>query len=492
MTSTVKKPKTPLLTAVSKLELSKIDPNQIQKELMGDDLDLDKLNVYLASTVLYDTSARVIDIKVNRTIDGASTIDLVSNDYDRTLLRSGALNARLDIEIDGLWFRLVKVSRDAGSDEITLTFEQREIAILRTYPKPGASHYGVKWASREHVTRAEFILNLIREVQEFRIPVVIPHLHQVQQVELPQQKQSDTWGSQNTKGSNSAGNTGSGGIPPDINKSKVPEKAQEKGVVPVTAITVKGVLIAKDQRNNANTILQVGSDLGANRKVLVCAIMTAIQESTLHNLAGGDGTSVGLFQQIDTGWGSYADRHDPPTASRMFFQHAIPYEASHPGETYGSICQGVQNSKYPYAYQPHFDEANRIVSAFGIPWGTDASGGAGGAGIEATAADANLMANNTAQDNAYYFMRGVKDQSGNFVREDSWTCIRRLADEVGWRAFFISGTFYYPRSVDRIVQPLNWSVSVATLGGVGWRQDGGFLAFLHLGSDGLDLGQDLT
>ena len=51
--------------------------------------------------------------------------------------------------------------------ELTLTFEDREVAVLRTYDS-------WKIASRDKVTRAEFILSLITEVKEFKIPVMIP------------------------------------------------------------------------------------------------------------------------------------------------------------------------------------------------------------------------------------------------------------------------------------------------------------------------------
>jgi len=427
------------LTAVKKLELSQLDPRTVQKEMMGDDLDLDKLNVYLKSKVLFDSTARVIDVNVNRTIDGASTVDLELNDYDRSLLRSGALNARLDIEIDGLWFRLVHVSRDAGSDNLTLGFEQREIAVLRTYPKVHAAHGGIKFASRDKVTRAEFILNLIREVKEFKIPVVIPHLHQVQQIE----KATDKPGTINW-GLATGGATGSGGISLNVNGDIADRfHHREPGAARQVAglVTVKNVPISKDQTNNANTILNVATNMKAKRKVLVCAIMTAIQESTLHNLSGGDGTSVGLFQQIDTGWGSYADRHDPATSSRMFLNKCIKYEKDHPGISYNDVCQGVQQSGHPDLYGQWFDEANKIVTAYGVPPG---KGGATDA--EGNAADMNNMAQTwtpAGADNIYHFVRGTTDASGVWKREDNWTCIRRLADEVGWRAFFISGVFYY-------------------------------------------------
>jgi hypothetical protein len=453
-------PRVTALTAVQKLELSKLDTKKVQRELMGDDLDLDKLNVYLKSKILFDATSQVIDINVERTIDGASTLDLIINDYDRTLLRSGALNARLDIEIDGLWFRLVKVSRTAGEDTITLGFEQREIAVLRTYPTPDQPNNGVKFASRDNTTRAEFILNLIREVKEFKIPVIMPHLHQVQQIE----KHVDT-GIDWSKGGNLA-NTGSG-LAPDATTGTTDAKGKFKNA---KALTVKDAPMTKEQRNNANIILSVGKQMHVRRKLLVAAIATATVESELKNNPGGLGTSVGLFQQIDEGWGSYEDRHDPATASRSFYNHAIKYDNDNPTASIGQLCQGVQGSGYGDKYQPRAEEASRTVTAFGIPPGKNDGS------TEGTAANANHMEWNPGGDNAYYYYRGIPPKQGsgtNWKREDNWTCIRRLAEEVDWRAFFISGVFYFLTDDDLYkMQPVA-TITESTKGvmGIGFDYD---------------------
>jgi len=464
-------PKKQALTAVKKLELSKLDPSQIQREMMGKDLDLGKLVVYLKSQILFDTTDRVIDVQVNRNIDGASTVEVSLNDYDRSILRSWALNAKLDIQIDGLWFRLVSCSKSPTDDILQLTFEQREIALLRSYPKPDTTVYSidnakkwVKWASRDHTTRAEFILNLIREVKEVNIPVVIPHLHQVQNVA----KQTDVATQWNDPTVASAS-----GIPKDYNtkhaKKKLVKTKGKGGLAAIAADATNvvtqienalgGPLTSKHKRMdsaqiaNSNTILTVGQGLGARRKVLVCGIMTAIQESNLYNLEGGDGTSVGLFQQIDQYWGSYADRHDPATASRMFFNHCIDNDKQWPDLSFNDLCQMTQNSGHPDLYGQWRPEAERIVSAFGIPPGGEGNAVTGGtpgsdSTVEGDAAGANNMGAqwvNPGTQGGYYYYRGIPPtrNRGWWKREDNWTCIQRLAQEVGWRAFFIGGVFYF-------------------------------------------------
>lgn len=406
-------------SAVKKLELSRLRPGAIQRELMGDDLDLQKMLVYLMSKVKLNVVDRITDLTINRTIEGASTIVMEINDHDRAVLRSGTLNNRLDIELDGLWFRLVKVEKDG--DRLSLTFEDREIAILRKYNK-------FKMVKRTNATRAEFVNNLIREVKEFRIPTIIPQMHKVQPIETS--TDVPAWETQTEEKT--------GGIPKDDyipGVTDVPSSSQAaKTGSARTKITVKGVPITDEQIKNANTIIHVGSSMGARRKVLVAAIMVAIQESGIRNLPYGMGTSLGIFQQTDVGWGSRAERLDPVVASRMFFLKAISADAADPTRPYWDLGQAVQASRDGTLYAKWHTEAHRIVTAYGMP----------GADSESSAAGANNSHEGDFSGSDYIYYRGKpKDGGKKFDKEDSWACTQRLADEVGWRAFFVSGTFYY-------------------------------------------------
>ena len=81
--------------------------------------------------------------------------------------------------------------------------------------------------------------------------------------------------------------------------------------------------LTAEQARNAITIAQVARDLGVPRRGLQIAIATAIQESKLTNLTGGDADSGGLFQQRpSTGWGSRAQVTNPVLAARAFFGSA--------------------------------------------------------------------------------------------------------------------------------------------------------------------------
>jgi len=437
------------ITARQKLELSRLSPKALHREAMGTDVDIDKFKLYLARQVRTDIADKILDASITRTIEGASTLSVTVDDFSRGLLTSGLLSNRLDVELDGLWFRLAAV--DKNDDNITLTFEDREVAILRLYNK-------WKLARRSKITRAEFVLNLIREVREFKIPVFIPELHTVQPVEV---FAGDITGEYTILENKSRG------IPEDINSTKagpamgvsraagttVGTSASSKNDPPVV-LRVKRAAATKEQIRNANTILSVGEQMLTGnhhkRKLMVCAIMTAIQESVLINNPGGDNAhgggpwdSAGLFQQTGD-WGSYQERTDPATAARLFFNAAIKKDASEPTVDYTLLCADVQNPREDLrnAYAQWRGEAERFVNAFGVPGGDS----------EGTAAASNNQYTNASNGSSYVFWRGtIEDRGGNPVRkpENSWSCIQRLADEVDWRAFFVSGTFYF-MSEDRL------------------------------------------
>ena len=308
----------PKPTAVEKLTPSSLHPTQL--ELMGDDVDLSKFYIALGNKD-YNIKGAIEDIEVERTIEGASVITVTLIDRDRKLLRSGVLGHHLDTEIDGLFFTLVSVSKQG--DELTLTFEDREVYLLRTYNKPIKQSQST---SRTKVTRAQFVLRLIKEVKEEKIKYVIPELAKVQPIGSSAD-QADV----STKVTNR-----SFGIPAD------------------NTLKVKGVQMTAEQRNNANTILDVGASKALLRKELVMAIMCAIQESSITNLGqplpgaynylsrNPDYNPVGVFQQIKH-WGWPASR-DVATDASAFFDKLGAVVGSNPNIAYYAAVEDVQNS----------------------------------------------------------------------------------------------------------------------------------------------------
>jgi hypothetical protein len=133
----------------------------------------------------------------------------------------------------------------------------------------------------------------------------------------------------------------------------------------VTAIGSAGSTFAlsPDQAGNAATIAAVGQQLGMPDHAVTIALATAIQESDLANLAGGDRDSAGLFQQRPSqGWGTHAQVTDPVHASTAFYQHLRAV----PGWQQLSVtdaAQQVQHSGAPDAYAQWESEARAVAVA---------------------------------------------------------------------------------------------------------------------------------
>jgi hypothetical protein len=408
-------PKQP--SAIQQLRPSKL--NQTQLELLGNDIDLSDL--YLAFNHKdINIEEAVTDITVDRSIESSSTVTVEVLDRDRVLLTSGRLSARQDIEIDGLYFRLTAVRKTGPV--IELSFEDREIALLRTYAKlikqSGAT-------ARGSVTRAQFILRMIKEVKEVKIPWIIPELNIPQPID------------------------GASQVLPTLQQTA----QRGLGIPKVNDLMVKTKHMSEEQRKNVNMIINAGRSRIYPRPVIVMAIMCAIQESSITNLlpwpmGGGHASDtpgynpVGVFQQIP--W--YNGNRTAWPASRDVTKDAIgfmsvcvgKYKADLHGH-YGDIIESVQHSGNDgqKTYGQWKTQAERIVDAFGFT--KDAS-----------------TANNTQQGaivgaSNYEFYRGLPPNSvirkqkynGRWGHEDSWTAIQRLARDVAWRAFFVSGTFYY-------------------------------------------------
>ncbi len=108
--------------------------------------------------------------------------------------------------------------------------------------------------------------------------------------------------------------------------------------------------VTVEQADNAATIAGVGLAMGMPDHAVTVALATALQESGLRNLPGGDRDSAGLFQQRPSqGWGTYAQVTDPVHAAGAFYAKL----RSEPDWTTLSVTQAaqlVQRSASPEAY----------------------------------------------------------------------------------------------------------------------------------------------
>ncbi|MFF1874018.1 hypothetical protein [Streptomyces sp. CB03911] len=117
------------------------------------------------------------------------------------------------------------------------------------------------------------------------------------------------------------------------------------------------------QAANAATITAVAHARGLPDRAVTIALATAMQESKIHNLSGGDRDSVGLFQQRPSqGWGTVDQISDPVYATNKFLDGLVKV----PGYTrlpLTDAAQQVQKSGYPQAYAKHETKATLLASA---------------------------------------------------------------------------------------------------------------------------------
>lgn len=120
-----------------------------------------------------------------------------------------------------------------------------------------------------------------------------------------------------------------------------------------------------EQRANAAAIVTTGQEMGAPPRAQWIALATAMQESTLRNLDGGDRDSLGLFQQRPSmGWGSPAQIQDPRYSSRLFYDRLLALEGW-ADMALASAAQAVQRSAFPDAYAKWEQAATNLLALVG-------------------------------------------------------------------------------------------------------------------------------
>jgi cell wall-associated NlpC family hydrolase len=413
------------ITAVEKLAPGHLASGK-QLELLGGDLDLTNFFIQMRDKAGINLVSAITDATVDRTIEGASTLVVtVEDNNSRDIQLSGKLGRKVDVNVDGLWWTLVGVRKSGNL--LTLTFEERVVNIFRYYNK-------FIYASRKKMNRAHFVLRLIQEPTEQKIPYVIPELDDVQKI-------SDI-------GPNQILLSPDGAV---LIQSSDPAKAalqREQGIHYGTALTVKGAPATPEQIDNANIILATCLRLKAPVKVEIAAINTAITESRIINVVGdpsdpAHNDSTGVFQQRRSqGWPA---TRDIPTDAAAFIQRAMQQNHDYPNLTVAMLCQNVQHSAYADGsnYAPWTDEAIAFVQAYG----SEVPQSIKDAYAQAVQQSAQTQSITSASANqGDYFIRGtISKKNSNWIleKEDSWHCMTRLANEINWRAFVVSGVVYY-------------------------------------------------
>lgn len=403
----------------TKAEWSRWERVGMRPDLTLDDLWLDWVD---KRVVDLEILGAVESIQFDRTIEGASTIAVTLRDPHNHLFNvwAGRSRARMlsktkmvpvddqwvpiattdiieravDIILDGVHFRLVKVHVNWGLAQIQLTFEDRIIYWLRR--KKGALK-----SSRAEVTRAMFVLRLLREIDRktARIPFICPELRKPQSI--AKSKAADV--STND---------------PDSEKG---------GFAKGQGLTVKGEKATAEQKRNMDTVLDEASQAkhgrqSPNKKALKAVVEAVIVESQVRNLNKGDKDSKGILQVRDsTAAPLHLNNRDIRACVRHFMEKgfwgkggAIKIAKDNPHNNAGWVAQQTQGSGKPDAYGKWSEEADEWLKA----WNGETDAGGGGSYVK-----------------SFQYTRD-KD-------ENSWDAMLRLAEEVKWRIFPVGNVMYF-------------------------------------------------
>jgi cell wall-associated NlpC family hydrolase len=346
-----------------------------------------------------DVVDALVDVGINRAIEGASTLTATVTDTDLKLLNSPVLAKAVDLWLDDLAFRLadIDLADDDGGPELVLVLEARAVAKLREFDEPMA-------ASRDDKTRAEFIKAMCDEAG---VPFVCPQLHKRQPIKKKTDRES----------------------------RRKRDERRDPGIKATAALTVGGAPADSGQRQNMERVLDVAKSHDADELATMALVEACIVEPGktatrgFTNPPDGDGTSSGILQLLaETAAGLGIDPRDVEACAAAFLTKgffgnggAIALAKKHPDWTAGQIAQAVQGSQFPNRYNVWRDEAEKILKAYG---------------------HGDVFAGAVVDEYAVPFMfrRGSEDGT---TKEDSWTCMRRLAGEVNWRLWEDAGTVYF-------------------------------------------------
>jgi hypothetical protein len=316
-----------------------------------------------------------------RKIVGASELTLTILDPNRRLLRSKLLREAHEITLDGLHWKLVKVSAEGRNEPLVLTYEPRVVYDLKKLKGPHK-------AFRDKMTRAEFAKARAFEARP-RPRFVSPELHVVQDIA------SAADGKRAKKHAEESRGKGIGVHDPNLKINDLPA--------------------TKHQAEIIERMLRVAESEGAATKVMEALVLAVIDESIVGTL------SDNLLQiEPESVSGFHGDPTNPEQSARGFLRGyessapgALGVYKAHPDYSPAQIATTVQrNAAGAGPYERFTEEGRAWVAAYG-------------GGSEVTTTD---------------FERYAFSQSKT---ESNWHCMVRLATEVHWRCFESAAWIYY-------------------------------------------------
>lgn len=441
-------------------------PQQLtdQMEGLGPDVDIESLSLVFEGKTGFALREMITGGDITRTIEGASTLSLDVFDRDRALVTSGLLGADVDVLIDTLWFRLVAPAKQG--DSVSLVFEDREVAILRDYPdrdnlKTWPFLRSVDKLPPPPQGRAVFAQMLVKQAAAASgspIRFVCPALPSPE--EWPKRVKREP------------------GLPPPGQ---------------FVRITVQNEPATREQLAVITDVIEAGQAMHVDGLLLIASIMTITAESDARNLSGGDRDSVGAFQQRPTGGrpdgkGYWPASRNVKTDATAFFEVALymrdKFEHGDPpapltvtnlaafcSEVQRDASWGTDHQGSPYA--PWLVEATETVSKY--LGGQDPIAPPKSKQADKDVADEQGFRGDHTLDTARHFYRGKPKKPPPWDREDNWACLNRLADEVRWRCFVVSGTVYFISEPDLFRSQPAMVISERSDGidAIDWRYDVG-------------------
>lgn len=383
----------------------------------------------------------VADATLEEAMQGASDLNVEVRDDKYKALNSGLFDTRFFCVIDGVSFRYTELSL-VSQYLLRVSFEHALIAEMR-------EHTGNVTAIRGNVTRAEFILSMLRELKlPFRF--ICPELHHKQKTPAPEQvKESHEV---QTGGQTVASSLGEVGRGPQLDHSKLTVKH-----APMTAAQAK---IINDAYAGAQSV-------SASTLAIEAMIVSLIQESDVSDLNSGPGER-GPFSMIDStvagirskSGGGSIDPHNTKEVAEHYITAgftgaggANALARQNPTAAPHTIASSVEGPKveYPASWD---GEAKAITAALG---GGGSIAGAGAGGETVPLGTTTVQSIKTA---TFEFSRGKPGEP-----EDTYTCALRLAEEVGWR-FFIVGErdIYFVNDEDLLKAAPRYVITPKTLG----------------------------
>lgn len=362
---------------------------------------------------------------IRRSIEGASTLSVTLSDPQGELRRKAFVDEATRLIADDLRFTLVSVSK--SGDDLSLTAEDAIIYRLRQKKGP-------KKALREKVTRAEFVKSLVREAAGKDVKFIAPELTVVQPI---------------AKGE----------------KTERRETRQAPADAPgisrdAKGLTVKGAPATAYQKKVADKVIRLATRYKPPRRALVALLCAATHESVMGTrgmTTAVDYDSIGLLQGRQI-YNAINDLKDFDYNIRRFFFRPWTgtslggaVEQAKAGRSIGDICTSIQGNATGDVYTQWKDEANRWIDAY---FGGSAGDFGGG-----------TTTNTIVKKYAFEVKKN----------EDYWTAIKRLAEEVNWRAFVVGESFYFADepSLLKGKRQVNITADTPGIDSVDWEVDAG-------------------